>query len=219
MFYIHTYLYNIFLFFSQITCRNRDSGISFACTLCSKSFPTKRHLHEHNKRKHPSITENSKQSQRQQSQFNSQATNTTAPSSVQSNNQQQQQTTQPSVEQSFSTYDSNYYNYRTPSVGTTTDQYIKNENNNPQLMGHDLPLPQMSEDHNVGSLLRMVYPSDQLEQNHPGAVPNVHHEYTHQPNQNTQRPHSQVHHSYSSDMVELIPTSAMPVDFSALDYL
>ena len=44
----------IMTFFTfQATCRNRAEGRSFACSLCSKSFPTKRHLHDHNKRKHP----------------------------------------------------------------------------------------------------------------------------------------------------------------------
>ena len=39
----------------QVTCRNRAVGRSFACSLCEKSFPTKRHLNEHGKRKHPTI--------------------------------------------------------------------------------------------------------------------------------------------------------------------
>ena len=186
--------------------------------MCSKSFPTKRHLHEHNKRKHPSETEQQspKQPQRQP-QFTSESPNNTRLSIDQSSNpdlprlHQQPQPT--SEEQSFSAYDSNYYSYQNPAE--TGDQYIKNETNNPQLMGHDLPLPQMSEDHNVGSLLRMVYPGcpDQLEQNHNSTAPNVHHEYTQQPNQNT---HRQDHHGYTSDMMEFSP-APIPVDFSALD--
>ena len=35
-----------------MTCRNRADGKSFSCALCSKAFPTKRHLNEHSKRKH-----------------------------------------------------------------------------------------------------------------------------------------------------------------------
>lgn len=59
-------------------------------------------------------------------------------------------------QQSFSTYDSNYYNY-------PVDNYVKNE----VMVGHDLPLPQVQnqyEDANVGSLLRLVY-SDPESQN------------------------------------------------------
>lgn len=133
----------------QITCRNRAVGKSFACQLCSKSFPTKRHLHEHSKRKHP----NTSSKPHSQIQF-----------------QEAPQISEPP--QSFSTYDSSYYNYSNTSTTPSEDSYVKNE----LMVGHDLPLPQMStnnnpsvmeEDHNVGSLLRLVYSCpDQLDHHH-----------------------------------------------------
>ena len=49
-----------------MTCRNRAVGRSFACSLCGKSFPTKRHLNEHGKRKHPTIVVSQQQQQQQQ---------------------------------------------------------------------------------------------------------------------------------------------------------
>ena len=80
----------------QVTCRNRAVGRSFACSLCSKSFPTKRHLHEHNKRKHPQEV-NSPQSTSSQP----------SPSAT-------TQPPQPSIvppPPSYQTYDSNSYYY------------------------------------------------------------------------------------------------------------
>ena len=145
------------MFSLQITCRNRAIGKSFNCNLCSKSFPTKRHLHEHNKRKHPSsINQNN----------NNNKSNNNSPIRPEETSQDQSYQAQPlnQVQQqpSFSTYDSNYYtNY------PTNDPYVKNE----LMHGHDLPLPNAStnfeDDHNVGSLLRLVYSCpDQLENSH-----------------------------------------------------
>ena len=203
-------------------------------------------MHEHNKRKHSSVTDKQQQFSRQQHPTisNSNVQEVSSVTNIQTNNIQtnsssrniNQQHTQP--EQSFSTYDSNYYNYQSPLDPTVSTGWIKNESNNPQLMGHDLPLPQMSttpgsvmeEDHNVGSLLRLVYPgcpTDQCESSYVN-----HHEYTAVDHltgmSSTSQQHSQniaqrpIHHNanHSLDMMELCPTSAsvMP-NFSIHDYL
>jgi hypothetical protein len=129
-------------------------GRSFACTLCSKSFPTKRHLHEHNKRKHPASTLN--------------IIADDIPTSPTDN----LKTDNFNAGTQFNTFDNFYY---------PTDNYDgSNKSHHPAVMGHDLPLPQINnsnvvvvgmeeeeeeEDHNnVGSLLRLVYSCpDQLE--------------------------------------------------------
>jgi len=62
-----------------VTCRNRAVGRSFPCSLCGKSFPTKRHLNEHGKRKHPTIVVAQQQQQHQQPQISATTTTTVAP--------------------------------------------------------------------------------------------------------------------------------------------
>lgn len=126
----------------MITCKNRAVGKSFPCSLCAKSFPTKRHLNDHHKRKHPA---------------NQPGKPLTEPSSCLEPVPSDPPSMTPlhQSQPSFSTYDSSYYHYQ-----NCNDPYAKNGSS--QLLGHDLPLPQMSnpvmeEDHNVGSLLRLVY--------------------------------------------------------------
>merc|ERR1712079_792745 len=121
------------------TCRNRAIGKSFACSLCSKSFPTKRHLHEHNKRKHPSQQH--------------------APSPQQQHHQQQQQQQQHQQQHQNQynnnlNYDNYYYQQHSiespfsvkteSSPKSTTSSSSYDLNPHPAVMGHDLPLPQIS---------------------------------------------------------------------------
>ena len=189
----------------QVTCRNRAVGRSYACELCSKNFPTKRHLHEHNKRKHPQV---------QQPQI---------PQQPQEVPQQPHQVPQQQYNNNIP-YDNYYYHPVEPFT-------VKTENApktpyppttpHPAVMGHDLPLPQISnpvmeEDHNVGSLLRLVYSCpDQLEGQ----------EYAHSPSSQPTQHASQPSHSAMANRPVICPPPEAMMDYPpildgiSLDYL
>lgn len=185
-----------YLYKHMVTCRNRAVGKTFACGVCSKKFPTKRHLHEHGKRKHPAAPLGSVASPQTpstnmapspapstaasiSSSFSSSSTCCSSPQSLESppdynksyQRQQQYQTNGMGYGQDMSYY---YPNYNCQQQQQQDQQKLDSNGHHPAVMGTDLPLPQLScpaveEDHNVGSLLRLVYSCpDQLDNDQTG---------------------------------------------------
>jgi hypothetical protein len=172
------------LFLFQVTCRNRADGKTYSCCHCSKTFPTKRHLHEHSKRKHnegidsspAKKTEDQQQVPEQVSQQHQQPSQPPRlPSILPHLKQEQQHHHQEPLQQHPGYYPNSiasaYQQQQPPSFyphpPPQYDQYLMTS----VVTGSDLALPQIPETtaaeslpkeeedeaENVGSLMRLVY--------------------------------------------------------------
>ena len=141
-----------------MTCRNRAMGKSFLCQQCTKCFPTKRHLHEHEKRKHATTTEQA-----------SAAAVSPAPSSSSSSGGQQQLASSPAylatqqvtTKSTFSApaqqQQQQYPQSPPPSYPGYQDSYYVQH---PAAAASGVA----EEEDNLGSLLRLVYHCPDVQQ-------------------------------------------------------
>ncbi len=208
-----------------MTCRNRHDGLSFACGLCKKTFPTKRHLNEHCKRKHGSNAAQKATSPETNGHFSP----SPACSSQTGFQVQVQEQSLPAFQHQYPPYSrnlptcdfanealENHLLGHLPQPTTTTTTSSASTTATPTssesqvvVTGNDLPLPQICEsgEENVGSLMRLVYGCTSDNQN---ASTNEMHFYSSNSPQVATTQHQQqqheIHHQQQQQQQRVIAT-------------